>query len=240
MNIKQQLTLVAALLLEATATAIAQQNSDTLKQRLLTQAQSLSADDYAFTRTVHTEQTSNGKTQKKVAVEKFDPAKPADARWTLVSVDGAAPTADALKDFKTEAAKRRVPGYYRLADYFKTAATTTSDSHNRTVFHFAALPKDAVKVMDTDVSQNASAEVSVGEASDLPFAEQVRIVVKPMRIKLLMKLETFESSARYRIGPEGKPLLVEQTSDMSGSGMGQQGTFHTSTTYSDYQLVKAR
>lgn len=58
-----------------------------------------------------------------------------------------------------------------------------------------------------------------------------------MRIKLLMKLEAFESNGRYRIGPEGKPLLMEQTSDMSGSGMGQQGKFHTVATYSDYRAV---
>ncbi len=52
-----------------------------------------------------------------------------------------------------------------------------------------------------------------------------------------MKLEAFESNGRYRIGPEGKPLLMEQTSDMSGSGMGQQGKFHTVATYSDYRAV---
>ncbi len=138
-------------------------------QRILTQAQSVNPDDYAFTRTVHTEQTSNGKVEKKVIVEKFDPTKPAEARWTLISVDGATPSVDALKDFKGEVAKRRVPGYYRLADYFKTASTTSTDSRGRTVFHFPVLPKDAVKVMDTDVSQNASADVSVGEANDQPF-----------------------------------------------------------------------
>jgi hypothetical protein len=58
-----------------------------------------------------------------------------------------------------------------------------------------------------------------------------------MRIKLLMKLERYESTARYRIGPEGKPLLVEQTADMTGSGMGQEGRGHTVITYSDYRAV---
>ena len=72
-------------------------NQDELKQRILTQAQSISPDDYAFTRTVRTEQTSNGKTEKEVSVEKFDPTKPAEARWMLVSVNGAPPSADALE-----------------------------------------------------------------------------------------------------------------------------------------------
>ena len=171
------------------ATALAQHNQDELKQRVLAQAQSVSPDDYAFTRTVRSEQTSNGKTEQKVSVEKFDPTKPAEARWTLISVDGAPPSADALKTFRTDSAKRRVPGYYRLAGYFGTPATASTDSHGRTVFHFAALPKDTAKVMDTDVSQNTTADVSVGEANGVPLAEHVHLTVKPMRIKLLMKLE---------------------------------------------------
>jgi hypothetical protein len=214
-----------------------QNKPDDLKQRILAQAQSVRLDDYAFTRTIRTEQTSNGKTEQKVSVEKFDPTKPAEARWTLTSVDGAPPSADVLKAFRADSAKRRVPGYYRLAGYLGTPATASTDPHGRTVFHFAVLPKDTAKVMDTDVSQNTTADVSVGEANGVPLAEHVHLTVKPMRIKLLMKLERYESTARYRIGPEGKPLLVEQTSDMSGSGMGQEGRGHTVITYSDYRAV---
>ena len=237
MKTNQPLTIIAVLCLGAATAALAQNNKDELKQRILTQAQSASPDDFAFTRTVRNEQTSNGKTEKHVNIEKFDPTKPADARWMLVSVDGAPPTADALKSFRTEAAKRRVHGYARLAGYFGSPATASTDSHGRTVFHFAALPKDTVKVMDSDVSQNATVDASVSDANGVPFAEQIHVIVKPMRIKLLMKLERYESTARYRIGSEGKPLLIEQTADMTGSGMGQEGRGHTVATYSDYRLV---
>jgi len=230
--------LIAALGLGSVSAELLQHNPDELKQRVLAQAQSVSPDDYAFTRTVRTEQTSNGKTEQKVNVEKFDPTKPAEARWTLTSVDGAPPSADALKAFRTDSAKRRVPGYYRLAGYLGTPATASTDSHGRTVFHFAVLPKDTAKVMDTDVSQNASTDATVSEANGVPLAEHVHLTVKPMRIKLLMKLERYESTARYRIGPEGKPLLSEQTADMSGSGMGQEGKGHTVITYSDYRAVR--
>ena len=230
----------AAVWLASVFVAQGQNKPDDLKQRLLAQAQSVGADDYAFTRTIRTDQTSNGKTEKKVTIEKFDPTKPAEARWTLTSVDGAPPSADVLKTFRADSAKRRVPGYYRLAGYFGTPATASTDSHGRTVFHFAVLPKDTAKVMDTDVSQNTTADVSVGEANGVPLAEHVHLTVKPMRIKLLMKLERYESTARYRIGPEGKPLLMEQTSDMSGSGLGQTGGAHSVVTYSDYRAVGKR
>jgi hypothetical protein len=214
-----------------------QNRSDDLKQRILAQAQSISPDTYAFTRTVKSEQTSNGKTEQHVNIDKYDPTKPGDGRWTLISMDGAPPSADALSKYKKETPKRRVPGYYRLAKYFGTAATTTTDAKGRTVFHYSSLPKDTAIVLDSDVSSNTSADVSVTDASGTSFAEQVHLTVKPMRLKLIMKLDSYESTARYRIGPEGKPLLVESIADMSGSGMGQEGKAHTVVTYSDYRAV---
>jgi hypothetical protein len=232
-----RLTLIAMLCLALSITILAENNSDELKQRILAQTQSIGPDDYAFTRTIRSDGTSNGKTEKKVRVEKFDPTKPGEARWTLVSVDGAPPSADELDRFKKDAPKRRMPGYYRLARYFGAAATASTDSRGRTVFHFAALPKETVKVMDSDVSQNVSAEASVGEANGVPFVDQLHVSVRPMRLKLIAKLDSYEYTARFRMGPEGKPLLMEQNSEMAGSGLGQEGHVHTVVTYSDYRAV---
>jgi hypothetical protein len=229
--------IAAAVLLASASISRSQNKSDDLKQRILAQAQSLSGDEYSFTRMVKSEQTSNGKTEQHVTVDKFDPTKAGDARWTLVSMDGAPPSADALTKYKKESAKRRVPGYHRLAKYFGTNSTVSTDSRGRTVFHFSWLPKDTAIIMDSDVSSNSSADVSVTEANGTAFAEQVHLTVRPTRIKLLMKLDRYESTSRYRIGPEGKPLLVENTSEMSGSGMGQEGKGHTVITYSDYRSV---
>ena len=218
--------------------AIADNKPDELKQRILSQSQSLGPDDYAFSRTVKSEQTSNGKTEQHVNVDKFDPSKSGDARWTLVSVDGAPASADALARYKKDSPKRRVPGYYRLARYFGSASSVSTDSRSRTVFHFNSLPKDTAIVMDSDVSSNSSADLSVTEANGTPFVEHVHLTVRPMRLKLIMKLDQYESIARYRMGPEGKPLLVENIADMRGSGLGQEGRAHTVTTYNDYRPVK--
>jgi hypothetical protein len=233
-------TLATIAMLVLSSAALAQNKPDELKQRILAQAQSIGPDDYAFTRTIKSDSTSNGKTEQHVSVDKFDPAKSGDARWTLVSRDGAPPSADALSQYKKDAPKRRVPGYYRLANYFGSPATASTDSRGRTVFHFTALPKDIVKVMDSDVSQNAAADASVTEGDGTPFVELLHVTVRPMRLKLIAKLESYEFTARYRIGPEGKPLLTEQTTDLSGSGMGQEGKAHTVVTYSDYRAVGNR
>ena len=232
------ISVITVLCLGVISTAVAQQNADDLKQRILAQAQSVSPDDYAFTRTIRSETNSKGKTEKKVTIEKFDPTKPADSRWTLVSIDGAPPSAEQTKAHQKEAAKRRVvPGYHRIAAYFATPATT-SESGGKTVFRFPSLPKGAISILDTDVSHNATAEATVTEANGAPFVEQVRFTVKPMRVKLLMKIDRFETTVRYRIGPGGKPFLIESSSDMSGSGMGQEGTMRNTTTYSDYRAVR--
>ena len=239
MNIKPTLVALLWIGVAATATAAAQQNSEELQKRVLAEAQSRSADDYAFTRTIRSETNSKGKTEKKVTVEKFDPTKPADARWTLVSINGVAPSADEANKYQKEAAKRRiVPGYHRVGAYFGAPAAASTASDGKTVFRFATLPKGTMSVLDTDVSQNASAEATVAEADGTPFVEQVRFTVRPMRIKLLMKVDRFESTARYRIGPGGKPFLMESSSTMSGSGMGQEGTMQNTTTYSDYRAVR--
>ena len=231
--------IAAAVLLASASMSHSQTNkSGELKQRILTEAQSVGPDDYAFTRTSRTEQTSNGKTETRTVIDKYDPSKSGDARWTLVSVDGAAPSADVLSKYQKETPKRRVPGYYRLAKYLGTNSATSTDPRGRTVFHFASLPKDTAIVMDSDVSSNSTADVMVTENDGKTFVEQVHLTVKPMRLKLIMKLEHFESTSRYRMGPEGKPLLVENTADMSGSGMGQEGKAHTVTTYTDYRSIK--
>jgi hypothetical protein len=217
--------------------ALAEHNQDDLKQRILAQAQRVGADDYAFTRSIRSEPTANGKTETTITVDKYDPTKSGDARWTLVSVDGAPPSADALSKYRKEAPQRRVPGYYRLANYFAGPVTTTTDSRARTVFRFASLPKDSVLVFNSDVSHNTSAEAAVGEANGVPFVEQVRLSIKPTRIKLIMKLEHYESTSRFRMGPDGKPVLVEQVADVTGSGLGQEGRLHQVINYSDYRAV---
>src|SRR5262245_35458778 len=220
------------------ASVFAQSAASELQQRVLAQAKSMSPDDYAFTRTVRSDSTYGGKDEHRVTVEQYDPARPPERRWTLVSVDGAPPSEEELKRYSAASPTRRVPGYYRLAGYFGTGATVSTDPRGRTVLHFGALPKDAVVVMDSDVSEDAVVDASVADAGGTPFVEEVRVTVKPTRIKLVAKLQKYEAVGRYRLGPEGKPLLVEQTSDVAGSGLGQEGKVHTVSTYSDYRFVR--
>lgn len=234
---KPHLSFALIALLCFASSAFAQENPEELKQRILKQAQSVGPDDYAFTRTTRMEQTSSGETEKKLVVEKFDPTKSGAARWLLVSVDGSPPSADDAEKFRKGSANRRVPGYFRLAGYFGTPATASTDPRGQTVFHFTALPKETLMVMSSDASQNGSIDATTGKANGTPLIEQVRVTLKPMRVKLIAKIERYEATNRYGLGPAGKPVLMEQISDVSGSGLGKTGSFHTVVTYSEYRAT---
>jgi hypothetical protein len=239
MKHKQLVITITLLCLGSGASGLAQQKTDELKQLVLEQAQTLSPDDFAFTRTTRSEAKWNSKSFKNVTVEKFDPTKPADARWTLVSVDSAPPSAARLRKYRKQAAKRRVvPGYHRVANYFGAPATASTEADGTTVFRFESLPKGSVSILEKDLSNIASAEAAVAEADGTPFVQQVRFTLLPKRPLLLFKIDGYETSLRYRLGPGGKPFLAASTSAMSGSGLGLKGTLHTAATYSDYQVVR--
>lgn len=231
-----RLTITAMLCLGPAA--LAQENAETLKQRILAQAQSTSPDEYAFTRTVRTNVVAGGNTEQTVNVETYDPTKPPGSRWSLVSVNGAAPSAEALKKFRKEVPKRRVLGYHRLANYFASQATVAKEGEGRTVFHFATLPKDTVVIMRSDLSHRATAEVAINTDSREPFAEQVRVNVKPTRLMLMMRLSNYDSISRFQLGEDGKPVLAEQTLEMAGTGMGLDGRMRSVATYSDFRAVR--
>ena len=210
--------------------------ADALQRRIVEQARTVSPDDFSFTRTARTETIQGAKTEQRTVVERFDPAKPAAQRWTLVTVDGRAPNADELKQHAQEAPKRRVAHYGRIADYLGSGATAATDARGRTVFRFPSLPKDSVVVMGSDISLNAAGEATVDVSGATPFVEQTRFTLtKPARVKLIAKIEKFEASTRYRMMPNGKPVPVEQTSDAHGSMMGKQGRIKSTLTYSDHQ-----
>jgi hypothetical protein len=173
-------------------------------------------------------------------VDRFDPAKPAGQRWTLVSVDGRPPTADEQKSFAQESAKRRVSSYARVANYFGTESTSGTDAQGRTVFRFKTLPKETVMVAGSDLSANSTGEAVVNSSGAVPFVEHVRFTLtKPTRIKLVAKIEHFQANARYKLSPDGKPVPAEFKSEANGSMVGKAGSIRTTITFSEVRPVKS-
>ena len=57
-------------------------NSDTtaLKERIIAHARTVTAEDYAYTRTVRAETTEGDKKEESVIVDRWDPARPLEQR----------------------------------------------------------------------------------------------------------------------------------------------------------------
>lgn len=213
-------------------------SADALKERIIAHARTVTAEDYAYTRTVRVESLESDKKEESVLIDRWDPTKPLEQRWTLISIDGKPPTADQLKDFRKAVPKRRLPYYGRVAGYFAKPTTNSVDAKGRTLFHFASLPKETVMVSDSDISANATGEVAVNTSGATPFIEEVRFrSTQPTRVKLIAKIERFEAMTRYHLMPDGKPVPIESTSEMSGSMLGKQGHIRTRIAYSDHRAV---
>jgi hypothetical protein len=213
-------------------------NADALKERIIAHARTVSPEDYAYTRTIRTESTEGDKKEERVIVDRWDPAKPQDQRWTLVSINGQPPNADQLKNYARETPKRRAVHYGRVAEYFGKPAISATDARGRPVFRLASLPKETVVASGSDISANATGELAVDPSGATPFIEEVRFAsTKSTRVKLVALIERFEAVNRYRMMPNGKPAPVESSSEMNGSMMGKQGLIRTKVTFSDVRAV---
>jgi len=206
--------------------------------QIVAHAGTVAAEDHAYTRTVRTESIEKDKTEARVVVERYDPTKPSEQRWTLNSINGQPPTAEQLQSYRKELPKRRQAFYGRVAGYFAKPATGQLDERGRTVLSLAALPKETVMVADADISANAKGEMIVDTSGAVPFIEEVRFRSnKPTRVKMVAKIERFETKIRYHQMPDGKPVPVELVSDMSGSMLTKEGSIRTRITFSDQRSV---
>ncbi|MEP6956314.1 MAG: hypothetical protein ABI883_05765, partial [Chthoniobacterales bacterium] len=185
------------------------------------------------------EQIEGAETKHLVVVDRWDPTKPKAEHWTLVTLDGRAPTANEAAQHRTESASRRVAYYGRVADYFAAAPVASQDAKGRTLFSFPRFPEGALMIGKSDLSSSASGEATVDASGPVPFLELVRFTLKkPVRLKLVAKIERMDAWTRYRMMPNGKPAPVEQASDMSGSMLGHEGRVRTTISYTDLRAAR--
>lgn len=211
-------------------------HADALLDRLVTDARAVGADDFAWTRTVRTEQRSGDEVETRSVVERYDPARPAGQRWTLLSVDGRAPTAAELREHSKAMAQAMVPNYGRLARYFEAGAQRLTKGE-RTAYRTKKLPKGALTIAKADLSEGAQAEAIVADGPK-PFVERLDLVsTRPVRMMLVAKVDRLDATSRYKLMPDGRPVLVEQVSEMRGSMLGRAGTIRTVATFSDHRPV---
>ena len=210
--------------------------ADALQQQVLAGARAVSSEDYAFTQMINSQRSGEA---AKDYVMRYDPKRAKGARWTLITAEGRAPTAKEVSGFAKRANAVPVPSYSEIAKWFGAPATRIATSKDSVTYRFAALPLGTIKMPGQDISAQTSAEAVVNVAGPAPFVERVRITAsKPFRIMLVAKIERFSATATYQMLPGGRPAIVANSSDLSGSMMGKSGTFKTRTRFTDMRWVR--
>jgi hypothetical protein len=229
--VKSVQAFVALMALASPVTA----HADALQQQVLAAAKTVTPRDFAFTQTLHAQRT--GKPANDV-VQRYDPRRGATA-WTLVKVDGRAPTAKESADAAKRFSKAQVPSYARIAEWFGAPATRIATTPTSVTYRFASLPKGVIKMGSYDASANTSAEAVVNTSGRIPFVERARFSSNTaFRMMLVAKVERFVVVSANRLLPDGRPVPASVVTEFAGSFMGSAQTFKMQMAYSEVQSVR--
>ncbi|WP_010183171.1 hypothetical protein [Sphingomonas sp. PAMC 26605] len=217
----------------ATATPVTAAHADALQTRIVAAARATPTMRHAFRRTLAFERTG---APRKTYVEQFDPSRPAAERWSLISIDGRAPTP---KDIATsrKANHGPIPSYAELAKWFGSPATRTDDGGG-VLYRFARLPAGTFKIGSHDASADTQVEALVNTSGAVPFVERVRMTSnKSFSVMLVASLRSITVDQRYRVLADGTAVPSDATSALTGAMMGKAGTMRTATSYSEFRAI---
>lgn len=219
----------------ATALAPAAAWGDALQGEVLATMRATRADGFAFRRTIAIERSGAA---RKVFVERFDPRRPAADRWTLVSVDGRAPTAKETSQSR-KAHRGPIPSYGELAKWFGAPALRSDNAPGQVTYRFARLPDGVLKIGPHDASRDTQAEAVVNTTGTAPYVERVRFTSnRPFRMMLVASVQAMTITARYRLLSSGGVAPAAITSAITGAMLGKSGKIDTVMTFDDVQPVR--
>jgi hypothetical protein len=198
-----------------------------LREAIISDARAADPAGMAFDRTTTAVRRGPGIKEKTVTVERWD-----GTRWTLVSVNGKAPSASQFKSFRKATAASPVPGYHRLAALLAAASDVQVDGDGRRVLKIPVLPAGSVRTDNGDISSHLSGEAVIATNDGKPWIARLKVKAREnFKLNLLIKVTGFEQTYDYRIGPDGKPRLASQTADSRGSMFGFAGGQTDEVTY---------
>jgi hypothetical protein len=197
---------------------------DPLQTQLVADARA--ARPTAFERTTTIVQSDGATRETEVRIDRWD-----GKAWTLVSIDGKPPAAEVAAKAANDAVAKPTPGYHRLADFLASPATRTTGADGAVVLHIASLPRGTVSIAG-DRSDQFTADATVEDAGSRPWVRRLAFHARaPFRVLLVARIDRFEVVNDYALGAAGRPWLVRQVQDYSGSLPGQRGTVHTAIAF---------
>jgi hypothetical protein len=187
-------------------------------------AEASRAEKAGFERTTRSiRQTDDGPVTQ-IQVDRFNPRAPAAQQWTLLSVDGRAPTRKEINEHRKLVSSLPVPGFYRLSAILAGEPSKSTDARGRTVYRWDSLPPRSMPTPGPDVSTRMAAEAVVERVHGRPVLASVRLFApRPFPVMAVAKVNSFDLMNNYAEGTGGTPMLVSQTSSTDISAPFGQG-----------------
>ncbi len=195
---------VAALALQTGSATIAQETSAQLLDKVKADIAADASRTWSLTRKAMIYDDDGS--LKRTTVARRDAGK-----WTLLSVNGAAPDAKIMAQFNDGAASGRIdaPRYHDLKDFISPSTKLVSETATQAVFRTSPLPNNAIMFDKTDLSPNLAGDLVVIKGAR-PYVASVSIVnTKPFKISIAT-VSKFDMLLRYALGPQALPVAVER------------------------------
>jgi hypothetical protein len=205
---------LAAMLLGGAASV-----GDPLRDQLISQARAYSPARLAFDRTTAITRASPLGKRTTTFVERWD-----GRVWSLVSVNGRAPTPNQVHETAKAAEKIPVPGYYRLAELLSAAGDRRTEADGRILLTIPRLPSGTVSTGSDDISAHLTGEATIMLNDGQPWVQSLKVTARePFKLGMLIKVTRFEQIFQYRLDTNGQPRLASQNADSLGQVFGQTG-----------------
>lgn len=225
---REVLLALAALLVAAPAGA------DPLQDRVLAGMKGTDTSDVAFVSTFRSERTGSAASE---IVTRHDPR--AAPHWSVLRVDGKAPTAKQSSDILKAATREPTPGYARVARWFGAPAKRVAEAPGQVTYRFTGLPKGTIKMGSHDASSDTIADAVVNTAGPQPYVERVRFTsAKPFRMMLVVKVDRYVLNSSYAPLADGRIFPVATDSEFTGSMMGKSGSLRARSRFTEMQATR--
>lgn len=139
-------------------------------------------------------------------------SKRENGKWSLASVNGAAPDAKMLERFNQNAStgKIDIPRYHDLKDFIGPNTRLISENDSQAIFRTVPLPKNAVMFDNKDLSPNLSGDLVVTKGAK-PYISSVTVVNTKSFGVSIATVSKFEMMLKYALGPQSLPIAVERS-----------------------------
>ena len=208
--------------------------ADELQNRLLQGIRSTNPEAYSFQRSMILERTGSA---RKVLVERYDPRGQAGQRWSLVRVDGHAPSPKDIEQSR-KSRKGTTPSYRELAEWFGAPAVRTDTAPGYVTYRFSRLPAGVIKIGSHDASADTQAEAVVNVKGKVPFVERVRFTSTKGFRMMMASVQSIDISARYVSLSSGAIVPAASASIINGSMLGKSGQITTAVTFGSFEAVR--